>query len=196
MLDYFEMERVIEELAKAYPAQCATTWFKITKNHKPSEEEYRNKVVEYMKIFEYLLATYPPGPDTDKLKEVVKKILAKEIDKVLKGDNKDVEKRHRHYVINSPSLVYSNDTLKNGVSEQQEQRQEQKEQQILEKSIDIITKPSIRKRLKNNKNMTVVALVTEQQSQENQNENENENENEKNNIIIVNRRRKKKLILD
>ena len=36
MLDYFEMERVIEELAKAYPAQCATTWFKITKNHKPS----------------------------------------------------------------------------------------------------------------------------------------------------------------
>jgi hypothetical protein len=193
MLDYFEMERVIEELAKAYPAQCATTWFKITKNHKPSEEEYRNKVVEYMKIFEYLLATYPPGPDTDKLKEVVKKILAKEIDKVLKGDNKDVEKRHRHYVINSPSLVYSNDTLKNGVSEQQEQLQEQ---QILEKSIDIITKPSIRKRLKNNKNMTVVALVTEQQSQENQNENENENENEKNNIIIVNRRRKKKLILD
>ena len=62
MLDYFEMERVIEELAKAYPAQCATTWFKITKNHKPSEEEYRNKVVEYMTIFEYLLATYPPGP--------------------------------------------------------------------------------------------------------------------------------------
>ena len=32
MLDFFEMERVIEELAKAYPAQCATTWFKITKN--------------------------------------------------------------------------------------------------------------------------------------------------------------------
>ena len=191
MLDYFEMERVIEELAKAYPAQCATTWFKITKNHKPSEEEYRNKVVEYMKIFEYLLATYPPGPDTDKLKEVVKKILAKEIDKVLKGDNKDVEKRHRHYVINSPSLVYSNDTLKNGVSEQQEQLQEQ---QILEKSIDIITKPSIRKRLKNNKNMTGLDALSEQQSQENQNE--NENENEKNNIIIVNRRRKKKLILD
>ena len=68
MLDFFEMERVIEELAKAYPAQCATTWFKITKNHKPSEEEYRRKVVEYMKIFEYLLATYPQGPDTNKLK--------------------------------------------------------------------------------------------------------------------------------
>jgi hypothetical protein len=177
MLDYFEMERVIEELAKAYPAQCATTWFKITKNHKPSEEEYRNKVVEYMKIFEYLLATYPPGPDTDRLKEVVKKILAKEIEKVLKGDNKDVEKRHRHYVINSPSPVYSNDTLKNDVSGQQHS----------EKSIDIITKPSIKKRLKNSESMTVVVVSEEGQDQENQNEN--------NNIIMFNRRRKKKLMI-
>jgi hypothetical protein len=32
MLDYFEMNRVvIEGFAKAYPAQCATIWFKITK---------------------------------------------------------------------------------------------------------------------------------------------------------------------
>ena len=117
MLDYFEMERVIEELAKAYPAQCATTWFKITKNHKPSEEEYRNKVVEYMRQFEYLLATYPQGPETDKLKDIVKKSLAREIEKVLKGYNKDVERRHKHYVANSPSEE-SRDTFKE-VTEQQ-----------------------------------------------------------------------------
>ncbi len=117
MLDYFEMERVIEELAKAYPAQCATTWFKITKNHKPSEEEYRNKVVEYMRQFEYLLATYPQGPETEKLKDIVKKSLAREIEKVLKGYNKDVERRHKHYVANSPSEV-SRDTFKE-VTEQQ-----------------------------------------------------------------------------
>lgn len=172
MLDFFEMERVIEELAKAYPAQCATTWFKITRNHKPSEEEYRNKVAEYMKIFEYLLATYPPGPDTDRLKELVRKILAKEIEKVLKGDNKDVEKRHRHYVINSPSPVYSNDTLKK-VSEQHS-----------EKSIDIATNPMIKKRQKNNEG---IPTASEEQNQENQNESTNE--------IIVNRRRKKKLMI-
>jgi 2-C-methyl-D-erythritol 4-phosphate cytidylyltransferase len=101
MLDYFEMERVIEELAKAYPAQCATTWFKVTKNHKPSKEEYRNKVVEYMRQFEYLLATFPQGPETDKLKILVKKSLAREIERVLEGNNNDVEKRHKHYVVNS-----------------------------------------------------------------------------------------------
>ena len=102
MLDYFEMERVIEELAKAYPAQCATTWFKITKNHKPTREEYRNKVVEYMKQFEYLVATYPQSLETDKLKELVKKSLDNEIEKVLQGYNDNVESRYKHYVENSP----------------------------------------------------------------------------------------------
>ena len=103
MLDYFEMDRVIEELAKAYPAQCATTWFKITKNHNPTEEEYRDKVVEYMKQFEYLLATYPQCLETDKLKELVRKSLENEIEKVLQGNNNDVERRYKHYVENCPS---------------------------------------------------------------------------------------------
>ena len=103
MLDYFEMDRVIEELAKAYPAQCATTWFKITKNHKPTKEEYRDKVVEYMKQFEYLLATYPQSLETDKLKELVRKSLSNEIEKVLQGNNNDVERRYKHYVENCPS---------------------------------------------------------------------------------------------
>ncbi len=171
MLDFFEMERVIEELAKAYPAQCATTWFKITKHHKPSEEEYRNKVVEYMKIFEYLLATYPHSPDTDKLKEFVKNILAKEIEKVLKGDNKDVERRYKHYVINSPSPVYSKDILDH-VSEQK-----------LEKSADNTTAVSIKKRQKNKDDIT---LVKEEENQENHNQDRNP--------IIINRRRKRKLM--
>lgn len=48
MPDYFEMECVIEELAKSYPAKCETTQFNITKNHNPTEEEYRDKAVEYM----------------------------------------------------------------------------------------------------------------------------------------------------
>ena len=103
MPDYFEMDRVIEELAKAYPAQCATTWFKITKNHKPTKEEYRDKVIEYMKQFEYLLATYPQCLETDKLKELVKKSLDNAIEKVLQGNNNDVERRYKHYVENSPS---------------------------------------------------------------------------------------------
>ena len=114
------MHHVIEELAKAYPAQCATTWFKITKNHKPTKEEYRDKVVEYMKQFEYLLATYPQSLETEKLKELVKKSLDNEIEKVLQGNNNDVERRYKHYIENSPSE--SKNILEKGDTEKHPER--------------------------------------------------------------------------
>ncbi|HEY6885363.1 MAG TPA: hypothetical protein VI278_15115 [Nitrososphaeraceae archaeon] len=128
MLDYFEMDRVIEELAKAYPAQCATTWFKITKNHKPTREQYRNKVVEYMKQFEYLLATYPQSLETDKLKEIVKKSLDNEIEKVLQGYNNDVERRYKHYVENPPS------ESKNILEKEQTEKRPYKDAALIEKN--------------------------------------------------------------
>jgi hypothetical protein len=170
MLDYFEMERVIEELAKAYPAQCTTTWFKITKNHKPSKEEYRNKVVEYMKLFEYLLSTYPQCLETDELKDLVKKSLAREIEKVLKGDNNDVERRHKHYVVNSPSDD-SKDTFK-----------EFSELQYSEKSTTTAVLLKEKKDKKNKDNMTA---EKEEQLPEIRYED---------NSIIDKRRRKKKLM--
>jgi hypothetical protein len=54
-----------------------------------------------MKQFEYLLSTYPQCLETDKLKELVKKSLDREIEKVLQGNNNDVERRYKHYVENS-----------------------------------------------------------------------------------------------
>ena len=60
-------------------------------------------LVEYMKQFEYLLATYPQCLETDKLKEHVRKSVDNEIERVLQGNNNDVERRYIHYVENSPS---------------------------------------------------------------------------------------------
>lgn len=170
MMDFFEMERVIEELAKAYPAQCATTWFKITKNHKPSQEEYRNKVVEYMKIFEYLLATYPQGIETEQLKELVKKSLNREIERVLKGDNKDVERRHKHYVINSPSVSLVDDL------------REVSEPLSSEKSITAV----LTKEKKRQKNRDIKSAVNEVESREIKYES---------NDLVDKRKRKKRSIL-
>jgi hypothetical protein len=172
MLDYFEMERVIEELAKAYPAQCATTWFKITKNHKPSKEEYRNKVVEYMRQFEYLLATYPQCLEKDELKDLVKISLAREIERVIKGNNNDVERRHKHYVDNSPS-----DDLKDTF-------EVFSEQQHSEKSAAAAVLIKEKKRQENKDNMTNTVKEEEEPP---------EIRIEDNNIIDK-RRRKKKLM--
>jgi hypothetical protein len=156
------MDRVIEELAKAYPAQCATTWFKITKNHKPTKEEYRDKVVEYMKQFEYLLATYPQCLETDKLKQLVKKSLDNEIEKVLQGNNNDVERRYKHYVENSPSesknILEKEDTEKRpdiDAAALIEKSQEQEDNTGQEREQEIQYEKSLEERRRKKKMMTV-----------------------------------------
>ena len=97
-IDYFEINRLIEDLAKLYSTACATSWFKIKDNKRPSQEEFRHKVVEFMKHFEYTLAAFPQTPAADELREQARKSLEKEITRVLAGENKDVEKRYRYYV--------------------------------------------------------------------------------------------------
>ena len=59
-MDFFEIDRVVEDLAKNYVAPCTTTWFKVDRKKKPSDEEYRAKVVEFYQQFEnILLARFP-----------------------------------------------------------------------------------------------------------------------------------------
>ena len=96
--DYFEIDRLIEDLAKLYSTACATSWFKIGGNKRPSPEEFRQKVVEFMKHFEYTLASFPQTAEAYEFREQAKKSLEKEIAKVLSGENKDVEKRYKYYV--------------------------------------------------------------------------------------------------
>jgi hypothetical protein len=96
--DYFEIERLIEDLAKIYSTACATTWFKVTKNKHPTKEEFRKKVVEFMRHFEYTLSTYPENNEANQLKEFASKILDLQIQDVLSGNNKEVEKRYKYYV--------------------------------------------------------------------------------------------------
>ena len=97
-IDYFEIERLVEDLAKLYSAACAIAWFKIEGNKRPSREEFRQKVVEFMKHFEYSLASFPPTAAAEQFRGHARQSLEKEIAKVLAGENKDVEKRYKYYV--------------------------------------------------------------------------------------------------
>ena len=97
MQDFFEIDRLIEDLAKIYSTACATTWFKLA-GIKPVPTEFRAKVVEFMGHFEYTLSTFPTGPEIDQFKDYARKILQREIENVLQGNNKEVEKRYKYYV--------------------------------------------------------------------------------------------------
>jgi len=95
--EFFEVDRLIEEHAKLYSTACATAWFRIEKK-KPDLHEYRAKVAQFMRHFEYTISMFPETPDAETFKEHARKALEAEIAKVLAGENNDVEKRHKYFV--------------------------------------------------------------------------------------------------
>jgi len=48
-IDFFELDRILEDIAKTYAAPSATVWFKVTNNSNPTQQEYHEKVVEFIK---------------------------------------------------------------------------------------------------------------------------------------------------
>ena len=98
-IDFFELDRVLEDVAKTYAAPSSTVWFKVTNNSKPTQQEYHEKVVEFMKKIENLLIScFPDNEHADYLKEYISKNIRYGISSVNAGNNKEVERRYRYYV--------------------------------------------------------------------------------------------------
>jgi hypothetical protein len=93
------MERVLEELARSFAAPSATTWFKVTSIKTPTRGEYRNKVVEFMNLFESSLSSgYKNNSNSGDILDFVRKGVRNQATEILLGKNKDVEKRYKYYV--------------------------------------------------------------------------------------------------
>lgn len=99
-MDFFEIDRVIDELPHTIGAPCATTWFKISGIKNPTVEEYRNKVVSFMNLFDraFLVEFSNNAYSSEELGSHVREILRRQIESVISGTNKEVEKRYRYYV--------------------------------------------------------------------------------------------------
>ena len=98
-LDLFELDRVLEDIAKTYAAPAATVWFKVTNNRKPTQEEYHLKVIEFVKKFENLMKScYPENEYSEHLIEYISKNIRYGISSINTGNNKEVERRYRYYV--------------------------------------------------------------------------------------------------
>ena len=72
---------------------------KVTNNKKPSTEEYREKVVEFMRQFESILSVQlSAGEHAASCLDYVKKLLNAQILLIRRGNNKEVERRFHYYV--------------------------------------------------------------------------------------------------
>ena len=77
-MNYFEIDRVIEELPKSFAAPSATTWFKVSGQTRPSVKEYRDKVIEFMDNFKStLFDSYPKMTVLQSLSNTQKRSLKK-----------------------------------------------------------------------------------------------------------------------
>ncbi len=99
-IDFFELDRVLEDIAKTYAAPSATVWFKVNNNSKPTQEEYHQKVIEFIKKFEDLIkSNYPSDNEySNYLKEYISKNIRYGISSINAGNNKEVERRYRYYI--------------------------------------------------------------------------------------------------
>jgi len=95
--DYFEVDRLIEDIARLYASQLAVSWFKVNSYKSPSKEEFRDKVIEFMEQFHFSLSKFPTTEEGIRFIEYAKNLLIKEIDIVREGKNKEVEKRYKYY---------------------------------------------------------------------------------------------------
>jgi hypothetical protein len=90
----------VEEVSHLPASPCATTSSKVNGNKSPSIDEYRNKVISIVQLFENALVTRIPnnegiGPG---IRIYIWNKLKVQISMIISVANKDVEKRYKYYV--------------------------------------------------------------------------------------------------
>ncbi|MCS6767496.1 MAG: hypothetical protein RMJ59_01160 [Candidatus Nitrosocaldus sp.] len=97
---YFELELMIENLARNFGVPNANCYFRLSRARRPSRNEYRRKVAEFMLEYLRVLDAFKGLDGYDDLKRFVDERLRHEVERVLDGRNRDVEKRYDYYVMN------------------------------------------------------------------------------------------------
>lgn len=94
----FEMMRAMDLLPQVAGASFATTWFRLGGQRRPTREEYRAKTAEYFANACRSLENFPDTDEFGPIKEYIHGRLKREIDWIMAGRNREVEKRYDRYI--------------------------------------------------------------------------------------------------
>lgn len=94
----FEIERAFDLLPHVVGSSWAVIFFRLNKIKNPTREDYHKKVAEYFKELGPLFAKLPNDEKFQDMKKYIQNRTKIEIDKIMKGENKEVEKRYDRYV--------------------------------------------------------------------------------------------------
>lgn len=94
----FEIERAFDLLPHVAGAAWATTWFRFNGKKNPTSEEYRNKVIEYMALLDPLFESLSDNVALEEIYKYIQSRKKTEIEQIINGLNKEIEKRYDRYV--------------------------------------------------------------------------------------------------
>ncbi|EGG43008.1 hypothetical protein [Candidatus Nitrosarchaeum limnium] len=94
----FEIERAFDLLPHIVGSSWAVIWFRLNKIQKPTREEYRKKVLEYLKMMEPVFESYKTDENFSEIVKYINIRKQEEYEKISSGLNKEVEKRYERYI--------------------------------------------------------------------------------------------------
>lgn len=94
----FEIERSFDLMPHVLGSSWAVVWFRMKKMQRPTRDEYRSKVLEYLKLADPLFDSYPDAPEFADIRKYIAMRRDQEYQKITSGQNKEVEKRYDRYV--------------------------------------------------------------------------------------------------
>ncbi|MBS3923632.1 MAG: hypothetical protein KGZ37_10895 [Nitrosarchaeum sp.] len=94
----FEIERAFDLLPHVVGSSWAVIWFRLNKIKNPTHEEYRKKVLEYLKMMEPVFESYKTDKDLTEIAKYIESRKQKEYQKIISGTNVEVEKRYNRYI--------------------------------------------------------------------------------------------------
>lgn len=94
----FEIERAFDLLPHVVGASWATIWFRLKGQKHPSEEEFRNKVLEYFELLDPVFESLPENDEFSEISDYIKRRRKNEIKKITNGLNDEIEKRYKRYL--------------------------------------------------------------------------------------------------
>jgi hypothetical protein len=94
----FEIERAFDLLPHVVGSSWAVIWFRFNKIKNPTREEYREKVLEYLKMIVPVFESYPEDEKFSDITQYIVHRKKEEFKKIISGLNPEVEKRYDRYV--------------------------------------------------------------------------------------------------
>lgn len=94
----FEIERAFDLLPHIVGSSWAVIWFRLNKIKRPSRDEYRQKVLDYLMMIEPVFEAFPEDENFKEIRKYVEYRKKEEYKKIITGQNPEVEKRYDRYV--------------------------------------------------------------------------------------------------